>query len=114
MILVLGCESGIENGVFDTARCEAFLIPANTGVELFATTLHYAPFHVQADGYRVACVLPKGTNEGAPAVTRQSTEDRWLFGANKWIATLPGTADAIGGIYVGLTGENISLEMIER
>ena len=46
MILVLGLESDTVNGRFDTSKCDAFLVPAGEGVELFATTLHYAPFFV--------------------------------------------------------------------
>lgn len=114
MILVLGLESEIVDGKFDTSKCEAFLVPAGEGVELFATTLHYAPFSAADGGYRVACVLPRGTNLDAPAISPMAFDDGWLYGSNKWIATLPGTDDAGKGVYVGLTGNNIYSMDIER
>ena len=42
-ILLLALESEIENGVLDTARVKAFRCPAGVMVEIYATTLHYAP-----------------------------------------------------------------------
>ena len=43
-----------------------------------------------------------------------AVDDGWLYGSNKWIATLPGTDDAGKGVYVGLTGKNIYSKDIER
>lgn len=44
LILLLGMQQDIENGdIYDTSKVEAFLVPAGTGVELYATTLRYAP-----------------------------------------------------------------------
>ncbi len=113
VILVLGMVSQIRNGRFDTAHCKAFRVPAGCGVELYGTTLHYAPFSVHPGGYRIACVLPRGTNGAAPAATPYSDGDRWLYGCNKWIATFPDTADARGGIFAGLSGVNITQDQIE-
>lgn len=114
LLLVLGKEEEIRDGKFDASLCRAFLVPARTGVELYGTTLHYAPMHAEKGGYRVACVLPKGTNEAAPATEKKTAQDEWLRGANKWIACFPGTADEADGVYPGLTGENISLAMIGK
>ena len=114
MILVLGLESDITGGKYDTSRCEAFLVPAGEGVELFATTLHYAPFTAAESGYRVACVLPRGTNMTAPETAAKTSDDKWLYGSNKWIAALPGTKDSENGVFAGLAGENITLDQIER
>lgn len=45
LILLLGMQQDIEDGdIYDTAKVEAFLVPAGTGVELYATTLHHPPF----------------------------------------------------------------------
>lgn len=114
MILILGLESDITDGKYDISRCEAFLVPAGEGVELFATTLHYAPFTATDGGYRVACVLPRGTNIAAPETVRKTADDKWLYGRNKWIAAIPGTKDAENGVFAGLSGENITLDQIER
>lgn len=114
MILVLGHETEIIDGKYDTSRCKAFFVPAGEGVELFSTTLHYAPFATTEGGYRVACVLPRGTNMEVPETVRKTFTDNWLYGSNKWIAALPGTKDAENGVFVGLSGENITLDQIER
>ena len=42
-ILLLAKISDIENGVLDTAKVKAFFCPANTMIEVFGSTLHYAP-----------------------------------------------------------------------
>ena len=64
LILLLGSQQDIEEGYrYDTAKAEAFLLPAGTAAELYATTLHYAPLNADEGGFRCVIVLPKGTNE---------------------------------------------------
>jgi hypothetical protein len=49
--------------MLDTSQVAAFLLPAGTAVELFATALHYAPCSGSpGEPFRVAVVLPLGTN----------------------------------------------------
>ena len=111
MILLLGREQDIQNGQYDTAKVKAFRVPKGCAVEVYATTLHYAPCEGnRGAGFRVVVVLPKGTNTEKPAFTPVCEEDRWMTARNKWLLTLPGTEDAEKGAYVGLTGENIDIE----
>lgn len=112
VILVLGKQTDIIGGVFDTANCEAFLLPAGVGVELYATTLHYAPMNVADKSYRVVCVLPLGTNGPKPEMKRLSQEDDFCAGSNKWLLAHYDSEDAKNGAHVGLKGENISFEML--
>lgn len=114
VVLVLGRQPEIEAGVFNTALCKAFLVPAGVGVELYGTTLHYAPMNVSDDGYRVACVLPRGTNGPKPEISVMCTEDKYCFGSNKWLLAHPDSDDAKGGAYVGLTGENITFDKLDK
>ena len=109
IILVLGLESQIENGSFDTDKCKAFLVPAGEGVELYATTLHYAPMQRTGAGYHVACVLPKGTNGEQPSMDVLTAEDRMCAGSNKWLLVHPASAEARQGKYIGLTGRNVGI-----
>ena len=68
-ILLLARQEEIENGLFDTAKVKAFRVPAGVLVEVYATTLHYAPCHTDpAKGFRVLVALPAGTNTEKPAV----------------------------------------------
>ena len=42
-ILLVAGRADMENGRLDTGRVKAFLCPAGVMVEVYATTLHYAP-----------------------------------------------------------------------
>ena len=110
-ILLLAKQDKIMDGKLDTACIKAFRVPAGVAVEVYATTLHYAPCHVSADdGFRVAVVLPKGTNEAKPAITSITDEDNWLWAWNKWLLAHPDSDEAAQGAYVGLAGENIDIQ----
>ena len=108
LILLLGMQQDIEDGdIYDTAKVEAFFVPAGTGVELYATTLHYAPCTAQEGGFRCVVVLPKGTNEELPFETAKEGENRLLAAMNKWLIA---HEDAqIEGAFCGLKGENINI-----
>lgn len=113
VVLVVGKEEDIEKGSFNTKSCEAFLLPSGVGVELFATTLHYAPFNVNDKGYKMICVLPRGTNSDVPEIAIKCDEDKMCFGTNKWIMTHPDAAADNVGVYVGIEGVNFEFNMLE-
>ena len=109
-VLLLGLQGEIEDGVFDTAKVKAFRVPAGVPVEVFATSLHYAPCHTDAEaGFRTAIVLPKGTNTAKPAFTPASEEDTWMTACNKWLLAHPESDEAKTGAHIGLKGENIDI-----
>jgi hypothetical protein len=106
-ILILGSQQDItDDFTYDTAKMEAFLVPAGTAVEIYATTLHYAPCSVQESGFKVAVILPKDTNlpleEG-----HKGWEDQLLTARNKWLI-----GHAEGGLpegtHIGLIGKNLN------
>lgn len=109
-ILLLGLRSELEaDFTYDTAKVKAFLLPAGTAVEVYATTLHYAPCGVAGKGFQVAIVLPKGTNYPfAKTRERNYGEDRLMTAVNKWLIGHPegGLAE---GSFLGLTGKNLSV-----
>ena len=109
-ILLLAKQDEIENGVLDTAKVKAFKAPAGVLVEVYATTLHYAPCHCDADkGFRVLVALPQGTNTDKPVMRNKSTEDKLLWARNKWLLAHPESREAKQGAYIGLTGKNIDI-----
>ena len=109
-ILLLAKQDEIVDGVLDTALVKAFRVPAGVPVEVYATTLHYAPCHVNAtDGFRVAVVLPRGTNTAAPGAKPMSEEDTWLTARNKWLLAHPDSDEAKIGAHIGLRGVNIDI-----
>lgn len=109
-ILLLAKEDEIIDGVLDTAKVKAFRAPAGVPVEVFATTLHYAPCHVDAkEGFRVAVVLPKGTNTAVPSLTPANEEDKWMTACNKWLLAHEESSEAKSGAHIGLVGKNIDI-----
>ena len=108
MVFLVARQPEIEDGILTTDQVKAFFIPKGTAVELYATTLHYAPAAV-GHGFRMGCVLPRGTNLDAPAITAKGREDRLLWGANKWVIASEGTGEAAQGAYVGIVGPEVDL-----
>lgn len=109
-ILLVARRDEILQGRLHTSCTKAFLVPAGVLVELYATTLHYAPCHVdEARGFRVLVALPEGTNEELVLPRALTQEDRLLRARNKWLLAHPDAPEAAQGAYVGLAGENIRL-----
>ena len=96
-----------DDFTYETAKMEAFRIPAGTAVEVYATTLHYAPCHVDDAGFQVAVILPKGTNYPLDE-THADGEDALLAAKNKWLI-----GHAEGGLpegsHIGLIGKNLNV-----
>ena len=109
-ILLLAKREEIVNGELDTALVRAFLIPKGVPVEIYATTLHFAPCHVDEEtGFRVAVVLPKGTNTPMPEFEPLSEEDTWMTARNKWLLAHPESRQGQAGAYIGLRGKNLDV-----
>lgn len=108
-VLLLAKQSDIVDGKLDTARVKAFRVPAGVLVEVFATTLHYAPCQVSDDGFKVLVALPKGTNLVRPELAVAGGDADLLWAANKWLLAHPQSAEAAQGAPVRLTGPNISI-----
>ena len=114
-ILMLGLMKDVQpDFTYDTANVKAFLLPAGTAVEVFATTLHYAPCGVDGNGFQVTIVLPKGTNyplkNARPRAVGTTTdnEDCLITATNKWlIGHAEGGLDE--GSFLGLVGKNLDL-----
>lgn len=109
-ILILGLQSEIENGIFDTAKAKIFRVPAGVLVEVYATSLHYAPCHTDpAQGFQVLIALPWLTNTKRPDITLKTPEDAIMTARNKWLLAHPESGEAKGGAKIGLCGENIDI-----
>lgn len=109
LVLLIGYQQDIApDFTYDTANIEAYLVPAGTGIEVYATTLHYAPCHVNDTGFQCVVVLPRGTNTDLTFQTETDGEDRLQTAKNKWLIA---HEDAkIQGAFNGLKGKNISLD----
>lgn len=108
LILLLGRQQDIETDYsYDTSRVEAFYVPAGTAVELYATTLHYAPCSACESGFRCVIVLPKGTNEELSFAASDAGENRLLTAVNKWL--IAHQEAGIQGAFCGLKGDNLTV-----
>ena len=107
-ILILGMQQDItKEFTYETDKMEAFLVPQGIAVELYATTLHYAPCDIDHKGFKVAVVLPKGTNLSLDQ-KHLGAEDALITAKNKWLI---GHAEAglDSNCHIGLIGENLNI-----
>ena len=108
-VLVIGSQQDItDDFTYDTSKTEAFLLPKGTAVEVYATTLHYAPINLGDAGFRVCVVLPKGTNTDLEK-KHAGGEDGHLTAKNKGLLGHP-EGGLPEGSPMGLVGENITIE----
>jgi hypothetical protein len=108
--LLLAKIDDVENGMLDTGKVRAFRVPAGELVEVYATSLHYAPCSsAPGKGFRVMVALPRGTNGPKPDITPANEEDRTLWACNKWLLAHPESAEAAQGAPQLLCGENIDI-----
>ena len=85
-VLLVAKEDDIVDGKLDTSKVMAFKAKAGDVVEVYATTLHYAPCNATKDGcFKVVIALPKGTNGAKPNITPVYDEDKTLWACNKWL-----------------------------
>ena len=109
-VLLLAKLDDLEDGKLDTAKVKAFRVPAGTLVEVYATTLHYAPCHTDpAKGFRVLVALPWLTNTEKPYLKEMAPEDKLLWAKNKWLLAHAESGEAAQGAYVGLVGKNLDI-----
>ena len=109
-ILLLGLQGDIADGRLDTATVKAFRCPAGVLIEVYATSLHYAPCHTDpAKGFRVMVALPENTNTDYRPEGGANVMDRMLWARNKWLLAHAESDEAAQGAVVALDGVNIDI-----
>lgn len=109
-ILLLAKREDMALGRLDTSKVVAYKVPAGVLVEVYATSLHYAPCSAaKGEGFKVLIVLPKGTNTDKPAFTAKNEEDTLMTARNKWLLAHAESNEAKDGAQVRLDGENIDI-----
>lgn len=111
MYLMLGKQQDIDYTAneYKTDQMEIFYVPAGTAVELYATTLHFAPCSVDGKEFRCGVVLPKGTNEALQTTPPKDGENALLFAANKWLIAHKDSGLQREGAVIGLVGKNLEI-----
>ncbi|MEK3881897.1 DUF4867 family protein [Paenibacillus sp. PL2-23] len=112
LVLLLGRVQDVQNNMFSSEQIHAFFVPKGTAVELYQTTLHFAPCKISDEGFKCIVVLTKGTNEPLESMPAKCTEeDELLFMRNKWLLAHPERRILIErGAYAGIAGENTYLQ----
>ncbi|MGL5542836.1 MAG: DUF4867 family protein [Fusobacteriaceae bacterium] len=112
LVLLLAKTTEIENGEFHSSKVKAFYLPKGAAVEIYQTTMHFAPCKVQEEGFKCIVILPKGTNEEISLDEKKIliSEDQYLFKRNKWLIVHEDKQDLIAkGAFLGIKGENLQL-----
>ena len=112
MVLLLGNIWQIENNSFDTEDVKAFYVPKGTALEMYATTLHFAPCKTSEAGFKCVVILPKDTNLPLKSKIEPITsEDKLLFMSNKWLIVHSDAEDLVNdGAFIGVQGKNIQIK----
>ena len=109
-ILLLAKREDLVDGVLDSDKVVAYKCPAGVLVEVYATTLHYAPCSAaKGQGFKVIVVLPKGTNVGMPTISVKNDEDAILWATNKWLLAHAASSEAAQGAKVLIKGVNTDI-----
>lgn len=107
LLLILGSRQDITvDFTYETSLMETFFVPQGQCVELYATTLHYAPCNAKESGFLAGIILPKGTNT-ALSQKHEDGEDGLMVANNKWLIAHPESGKK--GRYIGLVGENLDV-----
>lgn len=111
LILLIGMQQDMEEDfTYDTSKVEAFLLPAGTAIEVYATTLHYAPCDVTEAGFQCVVILPKDTNlDLVKKPANAKGEDALLFARNKWLVAHEESGLDKDGAFIGLKGDNLTV-----
>lgn len=111
LVLILGKVQDILDNCYDSEKAEVFYVSKGTAVELYGTTLHFAPCKTCAEGFKCIVILPKGTNEALAHKANAIGEGRLLFARNKWLLAHPDRKVLIDkGAHPGIIGENIAIK----
>ena len=112
LVLLLASITDMQDFKINSDNIQAFYMQKGEAVELYATTLHYAPCKTQETGFMAIIVLPKGTNlplEQKPI--NPQGEDKILFMKNKWLIAHKESNEAKQGVTIGIIGDNLHVEI---
>lgn len=109
MVLILGRLQDVEDKHYDVTKAEAFFVKKGTAIQLYETTLHFAPCKITGQGFKCIVVLLKGTN--TPLEHSVPGNGKLLFATNKWLLAHPQRKPLMErGAWPGITGDNIEIK----
>ncbi len=112
-VLLLSHQHLIKDNSLPTSEVMAFFCPKHTLIEVYATSLHFAPCSGNlGENYQVLIALPQGTNTTKPDFVPQNDEDKLMTAKNKWLIAHADSKPARNGAHVGLIGENLDISSL--
>lgn len=110
-VLFLGHTTKIKDNYYDIHDIESFYVEKGTSLEIYQTTMHFAPCKVNDNGFKVLVILPKHTNIPLTKdIIVKEKEDKLLFMRNKWLIAHPNRTPLIEkGAHGGIIGDNLEL-----
>lgn len=104
LVLFLAHRKDLDGKTMTTDKAHAFFVPAGTAIEVYPTTLHFAPIRVWQSGFKCLVILTADTN--TPLNSDRQPDDL-LFQHNKWLITHPENTRMVNnGAFAGLSGTN--------
>ena len=112
LVLLLARPDDVHDRTLDSKDVVGFYLPPETLVEIYPRVLHFAPCRIKDSGFNCLVVLERGTNAPLDRVdTTAPGEEGLLWMQNKWLVCHPDSPQAQKGAFVGITGENIALQV---
>jgi len=109
LILLVGKLQDVLNEKYESKDVDAFFVPKGTALQMYETTLHFAPCKTSAEGFKCIVILPRGTNEPLEN-DKAKYGDKLLFARNKWLLAHPERKPLMEkGAWPGITGDNIEV-----
>ena len=111
LVLLVGKLQDVVDGKYKSEDVEAFFVPKGVALQLYETTLHFAPCKTETEGFKCIVILPRGTNE---PLENDKTKygDKLLFARNKWLLAHPERKPLMEkGAWPGITGDNIEVKI---
>ena len=111
LVLLLAPRAKMIGNDLQKGNIKAFFVPKGTLIEVFATSLHFAPCMVNEEGFICLVILPKGTNYPLKEKHGCTKEDKILAAADKWLITCESNEAGIArGMYPGIHDEDYDLK----
>lgn len=111
-VLILGHIWDIREDKVQASDLVLFYVPADLCVELYATTLHFAPCMATDRGVRQVVCQTATTNTPLhhPERVDSNGENPYLYERNKWVLIHPDAKESFRpNAFQGIEGENISI-----
>ncbi|MCD7838286.1 MAG: DUF4867 family protein [Clostridiales bacterium] len=111
-VIIVGQIWQIEQDRLNAADLKVFYVPADTCLELYATTLHFAPCAATTAGVRQVVCQTATTNTPLHHPERRDLtgENKYLLQRNKWVIAHKDAAPMFDEtVWMGIEGENLAV-----